>query len=82
MTYPVLETAPPGGRVVKHLTGHRHHHLAQEVVPAEHVGVPDGDPHRPPLHLPSGHHELKHAHNVIVVKPPNCCNDKGNGIIP
>ena len=59
-TYPVLETVPLGGRVIKHLAGHRHHDLAQEVVAAEHVGVPDRDPHGPSLHLPARHHELKH----------------------
>ena len=75
-TYPVLETVPLGGRVIKHLAGHRHHDLAQEVVAAEHVRVPDRDPHGPSLHLPAGHHELKDGVFNELTHTSNCSNDK------
>lgn len=45
-TYPLLQVVPLGGGVVEHLVLQGQHHLPQEVVAAEHVGVPDGQPER------------------------------------
>ena len=64
--HPVLEPVPPGRGVVHGDALQRQHHLPQEVVPAEHVAVPDRQPHRAALDLGKGELELEGRKGMVL----------------
>lgn len=46
MRYPLLKWIPVRSGIVEDSAGQRQEHLAEEVVAAEHVAVPHGEPQR------------------------------------
>jgi hypothetical protein len=60
LTHPVLKAVPLWRGLVKDLSLHGQHQLAEEVVPAKHVAVPHCQPETTTLYLGQGHLELKY----------------------
>ena len=58
-THPVLQVEPPRRRIVHGDPAEGEHHLAEEVVAAEHVAVPHGQPHGAVLDLVQRQLELE-----------------------
>lgn len=59
LTYSLLKGIPVWRRIIEYLVLQRHSHLAEEIVTAEHVRVPDRQPQCSRLQATQAHMELK-----------------------
>ena len=71
--YPILQTVPFGGWVIKDLTSHGHHNLPKEIISTEHVAVPNADPHGSSFDFVQRHNKLKVSlyHNLYIKSNQN-----------
>merc|ERR1719232_2484475 len=64
---PILQAEPLGGRIIKDLSGHGHHHLAKEIITTKHITVPNRYPHGPTLNFITGHDITHYNRNISFI---------------